>query len=305
MILDKFRHAAGAAAGIAAIALLTDCATHSGAATAPSQPHRTSVACTISTLCSFVHDVGGREIDVHDIVPVGVSPETYEPTPDDVVAMSHVAVVIENGQGLETWLQKLLGDADAAGVTRVVLADGIPAAVRASGNPHLWMDPVYAQTYVREIAEALSAADPAHARIFSANAAKEERRLSQLDRWIRAQIATVPPQRRAMICFHDAWYYFDLRYGIQNIGAIEQSPGQEPSAGYFAHLTALAREHHVRAVFGEPQFSPKLANALASDAGIEVVSELYDDTLGTAPGLSDYEGMMHYDVSTIVEALTR
>jgi len=45
MILDKFRHAAGAAAGIAAIALLTDCATHSGAATAPSQPHRTSVAC--------------------------------------------------------------------------------------------------------------------------------------------------------------------------------------------------------------------------------------------------------------------
>ena len=106
-----------------------------------------------------------------------------------------------------------------------------------------------------------------------------------------------------MICFHDAWYYFDKRYGIRDVGAIEPSPGQEPSAGAFAQLIAQAKASHVRAVFAEPQFSPKLARQLAEGAGIATVTDLYDDTLGTTPALSTYEGLMRFDVARIVEAL--
>jgi ABC-type Zn uptake system ZnuABC Zn-binding protein ZnuA len=61
----------------------------------------------------------------------------------------------------------------------------------------------------------------------------------------------------------------------------------------------------VHAVFAEPQFSPKLARQLADGAGITTVSDLYDDTLGTTPALSTYEGMMRVDVARIVEALKR
>jgi len=301
MILDKMTHATALAATLA----LAGCASAGSGGSTAQAPERVSVACTISTLCSLVAGVGGADVSIIDIVPVGVSPETYEPTPSDVVAISKAEVLVENGSGLELWMQKLLADADDKGLVTVVLSDGIPASDRATGNPHLWLDPAYASIYVDEIDAALSHADPPHAASYRSRAAAEKLKIVALDRWIRNEIATIPRERRAMICFHDAWYYFDRRYGIRDVGAIEQSPGQEPSPGYFARLSSQARLYHVNAVFGEPQFSPKLADALASNAGLAIVSQLYDDTLGSTPALSTYDGMMRYDVRTIAEALSR
>lgn len=302
MILDKFalrRVAAGAAVAVA----LAGCSAQPGSPTAPVGAQELTAACTISTLCSLVSSVAGDGVAVNGIVPVGASPETYEPSPSDVVTLSHARLLFENGLGLESWMSKILANSGSHDLTTIVLSDAVPASAKVSGNPHLWMDPVFAEAYVKYIAAALIAADPAHAATYRADASRELARLSALDRWIRGQIATVPPSHRAMICFHDAWYYFDRRYGIKNVGAIEPSPGQDPSPGYFAHLIALARANHVRAVFGEPQYSPKLAMALQSSAGIAIFTNLYDDTLGTSRDVSSYEDMIRFDVSVIVKAL--
>jgi manganese/iron transport system substrate-binding protein len=301
MILDK--RLAPLCACIAAAVSLAGC-TGSSSSDAPKAAHgKLVVACTISTLCSLVSSVGGVDVEVSGLVPVGASPETFEPTPSDIVTLSHAGLLFENGLGLEAWLGKILTSAGAQDLKRVVLSDSVPAADRASGNPHLWMDPAYAADYVRSIGSALIATDPSHAPAYRANERSELARLAALDRWTRAQIATIPPEHRTMICFHDAWFYFDRRYGIKNLGAIEPAPGREPSPGYFARLITLARDNHVRAVFGEPQYSPKLAAALQSGAGIKMFADLYDDTLGAGPDLSTYEGMMRYDVSVIVTAL--
>lgn len=302
MILDK--HACLRRAALAAAAaLLFGCGARGSPPPAGASPGRIVVVCTISTLCSLVGAVAGDAAVVKGIVPVGASPETYEPTPSDVVTLSHARLLFENGLGLEAWMSKVLAAAGAPDLTTVSLADAIPAALKTSGNPHLWMDPTFAAEYVRAIQSALAASDPAHANAYRVNAWREVSRLALLDRWIGGRIATIPKDRRAMICFHDAWYYFDRRYGIKNVGAIEPSPGQEPSPGYFAHLIELAKANHVRAVFAEPQYSPKLAAALQAGAGIKVLDDLYDDTLGTGPSLATYEDMMRYDVGVIVSAL--
>lgn len=265
------------------------------------------VAATISTLAVLVQAVGGDKVRVVSIVPVGVSPETFDPSPRDLVELASAQVVVKNGAGLELWLDKVLRSVVKPSAQVVVLSDGLPVAgARAPGepgNPHLWLDPVFAQQYVRKIAAALRAVDPANSGYYSANERAQIARLAVLHKWIRARIATIPQQNRTMLTFHDAWFYFDRRYGIRDIGAIEQSPGQQPSAAYLAALISQARANHVRAVFAEPQFSPKLAEQLAASAGIKIVSNLYDDTLGTTPQLQTYEGMMRYDVDTIVKAL--
>jgi manganese/iron transport system substrate-binding protein len=302
MILDKLRFVRRATAAIGAAACLGCAAQESSPAPAATST-RLIVACTISTLCSLVRSVGGREIDVTGIVPVGASPETYEPKPSDVVAVSHAQVLVENGLGLEAWLDRLLTAAAPRSLTRVILSDAIPAGEKVTGNPHLWMDPNYAAVYVRAIESALAHADPPHAAAYRENARIELMRLTALDKWIRNQIASVPPDHRVMITFHDAWYYFDRRYGLKDVGAIEPSPGQDPSPGYFAHLIALARANHVHALFGEPQYSPKLAAALQASAGIKVLSNLYDDSLDTEHSLTDYESMLRFDVAAIVAAL--
>ena len=261
---------------------------------------RLNVLVTFSTLGAIVKDVGGDHIDVTSLVPVGAAPETYEPTPADLIALSHADLVFENGSGLEVWMDKLLRSAggDKAPVTLSGLSDPTHAQ-----NPHYWLDPVRASAYAATIATALERADPRHAAAYRARLKQTQARYRALDRWIASEVATIPPGQRVMICFHDAWYYFDKRYGIRDIGAIEPSPGQEPSAGAFAQLIADAKANHVHAVFAEPQFSPKLARQLADGAGIATVSDLYDDTLGTTPGLSTYEGLMRFDVARIVEAL--
>jgi len=308
MILDK-RCAVRAVVASLFCCALAGCSGHAAHPSSVNAQPKPQVVVSMSTLAALVQAVGDSRISIRTLVPIGVSPETYDPRPSDLVAVSGAQLIVMNGAGLETWLDKLLGDANS-GATVLVLSNGMPVAGRdphqpagESGNPHLWLDPVYAQAYVQKIAAALSQIDPANAPAYAANARAEVRRLRLLDASIREQIATVPRERRSAIVFHDAWYYFDRRYGIRDVGAIEPTPGREPSAQWFARLVALARAQRVRAIFGEPQFSPSLVRQLADETGVKTVTQLYDDTLGTTPQLETYEGIMRYDVAQMLAAM--
>ncbi len=147
-------------------------------------------ATTISTLNSFVQGVGGEYVIVKNIVPVGASPETFQPAPQDVATVADANLLVENGAGLESWLDRLLRDAGSRDLRVVVCTDGLPVK---NLNPHLWMDPVLAKRYVLAIRDALIAVDPAHAAAYRRNAAGYNARLDELTMHIRARIATIPP----------------------------------------------------------------------------------------------------------------
>ena len=255
----------------------------------------------MSTLASLTKAVVSPYMPVRSLVPVGASVESYQPRPRDVAEVHGARLLVENGAGLEAWLQETLQGAKNPNLHVVICSDGMQIEEQ---NPHLWMDPLYAKIYVQKIAAGAATADPAHARDYAAAAERYGRQLDDLDRWIRERIATIPPQQRTMIVFHNAWYYYAKRYGIHLVGVIERNPGQEPSAYELARLVDLARRYHVRAVFAEPQFNPKLARELARSAGIKTVENLYDDSVGDRPEVADYLSMMRYDTNVIVNSLT-
>lgn len=257
------------------------------------------VVTTISVLESFVRGVAGDRATVSSIVPIGASPETYEPTPQDVATVAGAQVLVENGAGLESWLDRLLRN--AAGNARVVAcADGLPIK---NANPHVWMDPQLAKQYVLKIRDALIAADPHDASLFDRNASRYNARLDALTASIHRRIQTIPPSQRYMIVFHNAWQYYNDRFGITTLGFVERNPGQEPNPQQIAQLVDLAKQHGVRAVFSEPEYSPKLLSAIAQGAGVRVVENLYDDSLGTKAAVSDYISMLNYDTGIIVKTL--
>jgi manganese/iron transport system substrate-binding protein len=258
------------------------------------------VATTISTLNSFVQGVGGEHVIVKNIVPIGASPETFAPAPQDVASVADANLLVENGAGLESWLDRLLRDAGSRNLRVVVLADGLPVK---NLNPHLWMDPVLAKRYVQKIRDALIAIDPANAGDYRRNAASYDSRLDDLIAQIRRQIATVPPSHRYMIVFHNAWQYYNDRFGITTLGFVERNPGQEPNPQQIAQLIDLAKQHHVHGVFSEPEYSPKLLYTIAQGAGIKVVENLYDDSVGTNPQVANYIAMLTYDTGVIVHTL--
>jgi ABC-type Zn uptake system ZnuABC Zn-binding protein ZnuA len=258
------------------------------------------VLVTISTFESFARAVGGNRVSVTSLVPVGASPEDYQPTPADISKVHAADILVENGLGLETWLGRTLENAANEHLVTVVATSGLPAK---NGNPHLWMDPELARAYVRKIRDAFVARDPAGRDTYVRNAAAYDASLVTLERQIAARIATIPANSRAMIVFHNAWQYYDDRFGLRTVGVVELSPGQEPNPQYIATLVTLARSQHVRAVFAEPEYSPKLIRALAESAGITTVQDLYDDSIGTDPRVTDYASMLRFDTATIVGAL--
>ncbi len=267
---------------------------------APKNTAAISVVTTFSTLNSFVEAVGGPYVTVHNLVPIGASPETYQPTPQDIATLADAQLLVENGTGIEVWLQHTIATASNPNLRVLILSDGLK---HIAHNPHLWMDPVLAGLYVGKVARALSLMDPPHGAAYRRNAAAYQQRLVALQNEIAKAIATVPRQRRTMIVFHNAWQYYNDRFGIRTVGVIEVSPGQEPNPAYIGGLVDLARKYNVRAVFSEPEYSPKIAQALAKSAGIRTISDLYDDSIANNARVHDYISMLRYDTGVIVKAL--
>jgi zinc/manganese transport system substrate-binding protein len=259
------------------------------------------VVTTTTTLASLASAVVGDRGSVRSLVPVGASPEDYQPAPQDVGAVHAADVLVENGANLEGWLQGTLDNASNGRLKIVVCAEGLPLI--DNGNPHLWMNPRYARVYVAKIRDALVAADAPNAAVYRKNAAAYDVELVALEKRTRAKIATIPPPQRTMVIFHNAFAYYNAEFGLRTVGVVETNPGAEPSPKHIAEIVELARSAHVRAVFAEPEYSPKLMEALAQSAGIKVISSLYDDSVGTDPKVSTYVGMLDYDTDTIVSAL--
>lgn len=279
------------------VLLLAGCG---GASTSAASSGPIPVVTTISTFNSLVEGVGGDYVHVQNLVPVGASPEDYEPTPQDAVTLSQARILVENGAGLESWLAPTLKNVTSKNLRVVVGADGLKVK---NDNPHLWMDPENAKIYVAKIRDALIAVDPAHAQEYRKNATAYQTKLEALNAEIAAKIKTIPPNHRYMIVFHNAWQYYNDHYGITTLGFIEANPGQDPNPEQVARLIDLARSHHVGAIFSEPEYSKKLADQIASNAGIRVVTDLYDDSIGADPRVHDYISMLNYDTDVIVKSL--
>jgi ABC-type Zn uptake system ZnuABC Zn-binding protein ZnuA len=264
------------------------------------------VVTTTTVFADIVQNVGGSRVVATSIIPAGVGPEDYEPKPDDARKLSDAKLVVSNGVGLDNFLDRLLASGTGGKTPQLVLGDGIPTiTVEGEPNPHFWLDPsLVKQYYVPKIAAKLSELDPAGKATYDANAAAYSSTLDSLDAELKAKIATIPEANRKLVTFHDAFPYFARHFGFELVGVILANVGQEPTAAELAALVDKVKSAGVKAVFSEAQFSPKLSQTLAQEAGItKVVTTLYNDALGPAPADS-YLGLMRWNVDQIVAALT-
>ena len=132
-------------------------------------------------------------------------------------------------------------------------------------DPHVWLDPINAKAIVHEIEEALVKADPKNAKKYEANADRIAGELDQLVKELRAQLE--PVQEKGFIVFHDAYQYFEQRFGVSAIGSITVSPEVMPGAERVSDLRNKIRDLKATCVFSEPQFEPKLVTTLVEGTG--------------------------------------
>lgn len=287
-----------------------------------------AVVATIKPVHSLVASVMAGVAEPRLLIAGGGSPHGYALRPSEARALERATLVFWIGPDLETFLVRPLKT--LARGARIIALDEAPGlhgttahrdAERPAGkadeihgherdhehghdhgggDPHIWLDPVNAAVMVRTIATALTAADPAHAAAYEANAARMAARLDRLTRDMAARLAPVADQ--PFITFHDAYGHLVRRFGLAWAGAVTISPDRPPEARRVRELRAKIKAAQAVCVFSEPQFRPRLIDTLTEGTGAR--TGLLDPLgAGLAPGPELYFTLMDGNAAALRRCL--
>jgi ABC-type Zn uptake system ZnuABC Zn-binding protein ZnuA len=279
----------------------------------PDRPLRLLASTTI--LADVVAQVAGETAVVESIIPLGVDPHAFEPTPQDVKRLLEADVVFVHGLGLETFLADMLSAAGSQVPSVSVSTGVIPIEVshtdeavdheHGPADPHTWLNPQNVIAATRVIEQALSRLDPADVEIYHRNADGYRQQLQALDADLERQLAVIPPERRKLVTDHEDLAYFAQRYDFTIIGTV--LPGSsslaDPSAQDIARLIDTLRQEAVPAVFVTAVVNPAFVERIAREGGARVVT-LYTHSLTAEDGPApDYLTLMRYNGEAVVRAL--
>ena len=318
MIFNKLSAKAMVTAAVAAVVISALMMGMTGCSKNEPEGDGLKVAADILPLADFCRNVGGDLVEVEMIIPAGASPHTYEITSEQMKLLSEADVLVTNGLGLTPWAEGLFDKVDNPGMVDLEAAEAVPQPelieIVESGeegrqheqgvyDPHVWLDPQLAVYQVEAIRDAFIEADPENREIYRDNAERYIEELEGLDGDITDEVSTFTETK--FVSFHPAWAYFAQRYGLEQIGVVEELPGKEPSAGEIAELVDLINEEGVKVIFTEPQFNPKAAETIAAETGADVVLEDLDPVGDPDnPDKDTYLAIMRYNLE-VMEGVMR
>ena len=238
----------------------------------PAESDKVSVVASFYPLYNFAQAVGGSHVHVTNVTPAGAEPHDYEPAPRDLAAAQQAKVFVYDGGTLEPWVDKFLNDYRNVPVRasdHITLRTETIEDQAEAKDPHFWLDPVLAQTIVKNIERGLITADPNHRSDYTKNANAYIAQLHQLDRDFKIGLSNC--QQRQIISSHEAFSYLAARYNFNVTAIAGISPDEEPSAGKLAEIANLAQREHIKYIFFESLVSPRLADTIAQESGAKTL----------------------------------
>lgn len=275
------------------------------------------VVTTVAPLTSIAANIAaGTPTVITGVVPEGTNSHTYEPPPSVAATLEQADIVFLNGLGLEDPTRKLAEANAADGAVRCELGSAVLPRDQwlfdfsfpeegGKPNPHLWTNPPMGRQYAEVIRDALTAADPANADTYAANFTAFAAKIDALDAAMATASATLAPEQRQLLTYHDAYAYFAKHYGWTVIGAIQPSSFDEPTAKEVAELIEQVRSTGVKAIFGSEVFPSSVLEQIGAETGVRYVDVLRDDDLLGEPGDPEHTwlGLMRFNYITMLEAL--
>lgn len=283
-------------------------------ALAAAADQKVQVITTFLPAYSLTASVAGDHAEVRNLLPGSVSLHDYQLTPRDLRQLSSADLIVINGLGMESFLERALSNlgpnanSKLVEMSRGLATQLIPAQHDHSGddhdhahdfNPHIWLDPMLAAHAASNILHALQKADPANAAAYAKNSRKLVERLHQLDREIAEKL--VPVKTTPFVTYHNAFPYFVRRYGLNLVGVVEQVPEVTPSPREMRRLLQTIRDKEAKALFTEPGEPSRLARQIAKDTGIQTAELDPLETGQTSPNA--YEEGMRRNLETLLKTL--
>lgn len=293
------------AIGLLAVALmLSGCGSTSSSAEVG-----TSVVASFYPLAEAASRVGGDLVSVQNLTPPGVEPHDLELAPDDIEAIANADVIVYLGGGFQPAVEDALAEAEHAvtvDALDAVATNAAPASEADEGltvDPHVWLDPARYEEIVRSVSAALSEADPANEATYAANAEAYIGQIAALDEEFRVGLSDC--ERITIVTSHEAFGYLADAYGLTQVGILGLSPEAEPDPRRLAELRDLVQREGVTTIFAEELVSPKVAETLASEAGVQVAVLNPIESLTDAQERAgeDYLSLMRENLDTLRRAL--
>jgi zinc transport system substrate-binding protein len=296
----------------------------------PSGQDKLRVVATIYPLADFARLVGGNRVQVTQLLPQGVEPHDWEPSPKDLTTLYQAQVFIYNGAGLESWVDRIMPSLVERHLRVVKASEGLPimsftdegrlgltmfvgssseksgsstspGSEKLSTDPHIWLNPVLAKAIVAHIGKELIAADPAGKSVYLRGVQQVQGRLDRLDR----SYAAARFKSKDIVVSHAAFGYLAQRYGLHQVPVLGMTPEQEPDPATLGKLVDYCRSHQVNYIFFESMVSPRVADTIAQEVGVQtmLLTPLDGMTKEQAAQGQDYFGLMNQNLINLKKAL--
>ena len=247
-------------------------------------PDTIKVVASFYPLAEFSKQVGGDNVKVINIVPPGVGPHGFEPTPLDITKVYSADIFIFNGSGFDPWAEKIAPELKNRGVSVINMTEHFELlkgvcehkhhkhGAKHKGeefDPHIWLDPVLAKKQVEIIRDALKERDPKNSSMYESRANDYLTKLSELDEKYKEGLASCA--MRDIVVSHAAFGYLAKRYNLNVVNIAGLSPEEEPSPRRIAEIAKFARARNIKYIFFETLVSPKLAETIAREIGAQTL----------------------------------
>ena len=297
---------------VGATALLAGCGA-AGSTTENTESDKLQVVTTFYPMYDFTKQVAQDDAEVSMLLEAGMEVHSFEPSSQMIAEIQDADVFIYNSPEMETWVPDVLASIDTSDMVVICASDAITlleyegeahahdheseeeganAGHSHTVDPHVWLDPVLAQTEVSTIADGLAEADPDNAEDYLENAGIYNGKLNELDEAYRA--AFEGTENRTFVTQHAAFAYLAARYDLNQISVTGLNAEVEPSAAALATLSDYVKANNISHIYFENNASSQTAEMLAEEVGVElaVLSPLEGITEEDQKKGSDYISVM-------------
>lgn len=303
----------GVALSIAILGVLTGCTTQSGDRSVESAANlgKLKVVVTSTVLCDLTHQIAATTIDLVCLLKPGTDPHVYKIAPTDRQAIEDAKLILYGGYDLAPDLIKVIkstsNPAPQVAVDEVAVPN--PQKFDEDGkstiDPHVWHNLQNGVKIAQTISSSFQKIAPNNSKIYQQNTQKITTELTQIDRWIKAEIATIPPAKKILFTTHDAFGYYSTAYGIPLISIQGVSTEEKPTAARIKTVVDRLKQTSVPTIYAESTLNSQLIKAIANETNTKIsAKELYGDGLGVPNSEAEtYQKMSIANTQAIVEGL--
>lgn len=264
----------------------------------------------------IAREIGGDNVNIHNLVPTGTDPHEYEPLPQDIKAVTDGDILFYNGLNLEGgqdgWFFKMLDSAGQDKANAYSLTTGVEPMYLSSHdgkdeeiNPHSFIDPAVGIIMAENMRDALMEKDPENKEKYRANASAYIKRLEEIDKKYEEVISSIPEEKRILVTSERAFQYMADHYGLREgyIWAIDTEENGSPEQ--IKSLIKFIDENEVAVLFVESNVDQRPMETVSKETGVPLSSRpIYSDEIGR-PGeeVDTYIKYLNYNIQIISDEL--